>query len=210
MTTRSQNNIFKPKQLHHTTKHQLPASLEPSNSTQALKDPQWRAAMAEEFTALVRNNTWQLVPAVPNQNVVGCKWVFRIKRRPDGSIDRYKTRLVAKGFHQRPGLDYTETFSPVVKPTTIRVVLKLALSNGWPIRQLDENNAFPHGTLEEEVYMDQPPGFVDTNYPRHVCKLRKEIYGRVSPCLVQGIPRIPSWLWIYKLSLRHISFHLLQ
>lgn len=90
--------------------------------------------MAEEFTALVRNNTWQLVPAVPNQNVVGCKWVFRIKRRPDGSIDRYKTRLVAKGFHQRPGLDYTETFSPVVKPTTIRVVLKLALPAHPPTR----------------------------------------------------------------------------
>ena len=133
--------------------------------------------MSDEFNALARNGTWELVPPSPKQNLVGCKWVFRIKRKSDGSIDRYKARLVAKGFHQRPGLDYTETFSPVIKPTTIRVVLCLALRHSWPIQQLDVNNAFLQGSLSEEVYMAQPRGFVDDQLPNHVCRLHKAIYG---------------------------------
>ncbi|PKI44367.1 hypothetical protein CRG98_035241, partial [Punica granatum] len=177
MITRSKNNIFKPKQLHLTTKHPLPESLEPTCVSQALRDSKWRLAMSEEFNALVKNHTWDLVPASKRQNIIGCKWVFRIKRNADGSINRYKARLVAKGFHQRPGLDYTETFSPVIKPTTIRVVLSLAVSSGWPIRQLDVSNAFLHGSIDEEVYMVQPPGFVDSNHPTHVCRLRKALYG---------------------------------
>ncbi|KAM1382347.1 hypothetical protein ACFX2F_034822 [Malus domestica] len=116
-------------------------------------------------------------PSLPSHNLIGCKWVFRIKRHPDGTIDRYKARLVAKGFHQRPGVDFSDTFSPVVKPTTIRIVLHLAVTHGWPIRQLDVNNAFLHGTIHENVYMVQPPGFVDSNHPSHVCKLRKALYG---------------------------------
>ena len=99
MTTRSQNNIFKPKQIHVTTKHPQPLSYEPSCISQALKDPKWRIAMNEEFTALVRNGTWELVPPNPSQNVVGCKWVFRIIGKPYGNIERFKARLVAKGFH---------------------------------------------------------------------------------------------------------------
>jgi hypothetical protein len=177
MTTRSQNNIFKPKQLHLTTKHPLPDPIEPTTVSQAMKDPRWRSAMAAELNALVRNGTWDLVPPQAHHNVVGCKWVFRIKRNPDGTIARYKARLVAKGFHQRPGVDYHDTFSPVVKPTTIRLVLCLALNQGWKIRQLDVNNAFLHGSLSEEVFMQQPPGYIDTTHPSHVCRLRKAIYG---------------------------------
>ena len=86
-------------------------------------------------------------------NIVGCKWVFRIKRKVDGTIDRYKARLVAKGFHQQPGVDFGETYSPVVKPTAIRIVLSIAISFGWTIRQLDVQNAFLHGFLSEDVYM---------------------------------------------------------
>ena len=118
-----------------------------------------------------------LVPAHPSQNVIGCKWVYRIKRKPDGSVARYKARLVAKGFHQRPGVDFTETFSPVVKPSTIRLIITLAVTNNWPLRQLDVNNAFLQGSLSEDVFMAQPPGFLNSQYPSHVCKLNKAIYG---------------------------------
>ena len=151
--------------------------LEPTTVKEALSDANWRHAMTEEFNALVRNGTWVLVPRTRNQNIVGCKWVFRTKRLSDGSVDRYKARLVAKGFHQRPGVDYTETFSPVIKPTTIRLVLSLATSRGWPLRQVDVNNAFLQGRLYDEVYMIQPPGFVDSTKPDHVCRLHKALYG---------------------------------
>ena len=91
----------------------------------------------------------------------GCKWIFKIKRKPDGSIERFKARLVAKGFHQCPGLDFTETFSLVVKAIANRVVLSIAVSSKWEVRQLDVKNVFLHGVLQEEVYMSQPPGFID-------------------------------------------------
>ncbi|KAJ9568078.1 hypothetical protein OSB04_004044 [Centaurea solstitialis] len=150
---------------------------EPQTITQALKQPQWRKAMQEEYDALLRNQTWSLVPPESVPNLVGSKWVFRTKFKPNGTIDRLKARLVAKGFHQRPGLDYIETFSPVVKPATLRLVLSLASSQNWPLRQLDINNAFLQGTLTESVYMSQPPGFVDPSFSHHVCKLNKAIYG---------------------------------
>jgi histone deacetylase 1/2 len=129
MVTRAQNNIFCPKQLSVTTKHPLAPPLEPTCVSQALKYPRWRKAMADEFTALVSHGTWRLVPHPSATNLIGCKWVFRIKRHPDGTVDRFKARLVAKGFNQRPGVDYTETFSPVIKPTTIHLILSIALSH---------------------------------------------------------------------------------
>lgn len=150
---------------------------EPTTFTQALKDLKWRQEMSDEFNALVRNDTWELEPPSALQNIVGCKWVFRIKRLPDGSIDMYKARLVAKGFHQRPGIDYYDTFSPVVKPTTICVVWSLVVSRGWLLKQLDVNNALLQGHLHENVYLMQPPGFVDKDKPSYVCRLKKAIYG---------------------------------
>ncbi|KAK0576029.1 hypothetical protein LWI29_010847 [Acer saccharum] len=178
MVTRAQNNIHKPvRKLNlHTSLHQS-ADIEPTTVTQALKESCWRQAMAEECNALINNGTWELVQPNPSTNVIGCKWIFRIKRKSDGTIDRYKARLVAKGFNQRPGVDYFETFSPVIKPTTVWLVLSIATSHGWPLRQLDINNAFLQGQLTEDVYMAQPPGFIDSDYPTHVCKLRKAIYG---------------------------------
>ena len=169
MITRSRNNIYKPKRLDHTTlapiisTHPLPSTVEPTSIKAALADPQWLQAMRIEYNALISNHTWDLVPPVPSQNLVGCKWMFRIKHHPDGSVDRYKAWLVAKGFTQRPGLDYHDTISPVVKIATVRVILCLALQFGWPIRQLDINNAFLNGSLDKEVYMKQLPNFIDSN-----------------------------------------------
>ena len=102
---------------------------------------------------------------------------FHIKRLPDGSIDNYKARLVAKGFHQWLGVDYHDTFSSVIKLTTIRLALSLTFSKGWQLRQLNVNNAFLQGHLFTDVYMAQPLGFVDRDNPTHVCKLKKAIYG---------------------------------
>lgn len=123
------------------------------------------AAMKDEFQALQSTRTWDLLHFHPNLNLVGCKWVFKVKHRPDGSIERYKARLVAKGFHQQEGLHFSETFSPVAKPIIVRILLSIAVSYDWFIHQLDVSNAFLHGTLKDDVYMIQPPGFVDSNRP---------------------------------------------
>jgi hypothetical protein len=143
----------------------------PISYAEALRSPHWKRAMQDEYEALIRNGTWQLTPPPPSGNVVDCKWIFKVKRHADGSLERYKARLVAKGFHQRHGLDYDETFSPVIKPTTVCLVLSIAVSNGWCIRQADVKNAFLNGALQETVFMTQPPGFVTSTQPQHVCRL---------------------------------------
>ena len=94
-------------------------TLEPTSYTQAVSDPQWRAAMGKEFDALMENGTWSLCPRPLNKHIVRNKWVYKIKRKPDGNIESFKARLVAKGYDQKSGVDYHETFSPVIKPTTI-------------------------------------------------------------------------------------------
>ena len=103
--------------------------------------------------------------------------VFRIKHNADGSVSRYKARLVAKGFHQTQGIDYNETFSQLVKASTVKLILSLAVLNHWSLRQVDINNACLHGYLTEKVYMQQPQGFVDQSKPTHICKLQKTLYG---------------------------------
>jgi hypothetical protein len=133
--------------------------------------------MEAEYEALQANHTWDLVPAPPGANVVTGKWIFKLKLHADGSLERYKARYVLRGFTQRPGVDFDETFSPVVKPATIRTVLTLALARDWPVHQLDVTNAFLHGTLTETVYCTQPVGFVDPTQPDMVCKLNKSLYG---------------------------------
>jgi hypothetical protein len=113
--------------------------------------------------ALQKNNTWKLIPQPEGKKTIGCKWVFSIKYKADGSIHRYKTRLVAKGFTQTYGIDYVETFFPIAKLNTIRVLLSLVANLDWPLLQLDVKNVFLHGDLEEKVYMDIPPGFISSS-----------------------------------------------
>ena len=183
MQTRSKSGIFK-KKAWLSTKHPLPSALlavsqsaEPTCYSQAAKSSEWRAAMDLEFTSLQRTGTWTLVPHETHMNVVSCKWVYRIERNSDGSINRYKARLVAKGFNQQPGIDFVDTFSPVVKHTTIRLVLALATAYNWPLCQLDVECAFLHGDLREAVFMAQPQGYINPTKPTHVCRMIKSIYG---------------------------------
>jgi Reverse transcriptase (RNA-dependent DNA polymerase) len=117
-----------------------------------------------------------LVPLPSNAHTIGCKLLFKVKRKADGSIECYKARLVTKGYYHEHSFDYAETFSPIIEPTTVRIILSIALSSNWPLHQLDVNNAFLHGKLEETLYMEQPPGFVDALHPSYVCKLKKMLY----------------------------------
>ncbi|RVW55183.1 Retrovirus-related Pol polyprotein from transposon RE1 [Vitis vinifera] len=136
--------------------------------------------MSEELRALKENSTWSLTTLPPGKHTVGCKWVYRIKYRADGTIERYKARLVAKGYTQQEGVDYLDTFSPVAKLVTVKVLLALAAVHGWSLTQLDVNNAFLHGDLHEEVYMSLPPGLYHERESlpiNTVCKLHKSLYG---------------------------------
>ncbi|KAK9038646.1 hypothetical protein V6N11_023503 [Hibiscus sabdariffa] len=153
MVTRSTKGIFKPKIFFACSTE------EPGSVHQALDDPLWKEAVLAEYDALQRNNTWKLVLLPEGRKAVSCKWLFKIKRNADGSMARYKARLVAKGFSQMPGQDYSDTFSLVVKTTTVNVVLSLAVKYGRRLHQVDVNNAFLNGELGEDVYMEQPPGF---------------------------------------------------
>lgn len=137
----------------------------------------WKDAVKVEMDSIVSNGTWELVNLPPGCSTIGCKWIFKRKLKPDGSIDKYKARLVAKGFKQKEGIDYFDTYSPVSRMTTIRVLLALASVYDFTIHQMDVKTAFLHGDLEEEIYMDQPEGFVASGNENKVCKLVKSLYG---------------------------------
>ena len=172
MTTRGKAGIFKPKMYTAVLVHK-----EPDSVGEALQDTNWFTAMKNEYDALIENRTWSFVPRTENQKIVGNKWMYRIKYNTDGSVAKYKARLVAKGFQQIEGVNYFDTFSPVIKPATVRVVLSLAVMNQWIVRQVDVNNAFLNGELSEEVFMQQPEGFVDKSKSNYVCRLHKALYG---------------------------------
>ncbi|KAJ9542459.1 hypothetical protein OSB04_028965 [Centaurea solstitialis] len=176
MTTRSRTGSLKPKQIFNLSVTS-DISLIPRSAAQAMCDPHWRAAMDAETAAIISNYTWDLVPKPSDANIVGNRWLFRHKFDSNGRLERYKARLVAQGFSQQPGLDFDDTFSPVVKPATIRTVISISISRNWPIHQLDVKNAFLHGDLTKTVYMCKPPGYVNSSFPDHVCRLRKALYG---------------------------------
>jgi hypothetical protein len=175
MVARSQSDIVKP--IERLSLHTSSISPLPKSPFLALQNPHWNNAMYDEYNALVKNGTWILVPRPFGVNVVRSIWFFKHKFHADGTLSRYKARLVANGSSQQLGIDCDETFSPVVKPASIRTVLSLVVSRKWPIHQVDVKNAFLNGDLSETVYMHQPPGFVDSRYPHHVCLLQKSLYG---------------------------------
>ncbi|MFS7910246.1 putative RNA-directed DNA polymerase [Helianthus anomalus] len=152
-------------------------TVEPSSYTEAVKDTNWINVMNEEISALHKNNTWTIVDLPKGKRSIGCKWVYKVKYRSTGEIERYKARLVAKGFNQREGIDFDETFSPVVKMVTIRCVISMSVQFNWPLFQLDINNAFLYGNLKEEVFMDLPDGLKTNDNINKVCKLNKSLYG---------------------------------
>ena len=148
---------------------------EPESYAEAAKDANWRAAMEEEMHALAENETWDLVDAPRGVKPIGCRWVYKVKYNTDGSVNRYKARLVAKGYAQQHGIDYDETFAPVAKMTTVRVLLAVAAAKGWHLHQMDVKNAFLQGDLEEQVYMVQPPGFNSVLSMGQICNYKKVI-----------------------------------
>jgi Reverse transcriptase (RNA-dependent DNA polymerase) len=151
--------------------------IEPTTFGEANKNSIWKKAMEEELQALEKNNTWNIITLPKNKKPVGCKWVYKIKYNYGGTIERYKARLVAKGFTQTYGVDYQETFAPVAKMNTVRILLSVATNLGWNLSQMDVKNTFLQGNLEEEVYMTLPPGHKNESDTSLVCKLQKAIYG---------------------------------
>lgn len=178
---RLQQGIRKPKTYTDGTiryGHLAATSEEPHTLQHALADKNWKNAMDVEFLALQKNKTGHLVPPQKGKNIIDCKWVYKVKRRSDGKIDRYKARLV------------------VVKAATIRLVLSLAVSRNWCLRQFDVQNAFLQGFLEE-VYMRQPPGYEDKGKPHYLCKLDKALYGlkQAPHAWYSRLCKLQSWLY---------------
>jgi hypothetical protein len=161
---------------HFYEHYSFVSSIEPYRVEDALRDPDWVLAMQEELNNFTRNEVWHLVPR-PNQNVVGTKWVFRNNQDEHGVVTRNKARLVAKGYSQVEGLDFDETYAPVARLESICILLAYATYHGFRFYQMDVKSAFLNGPIKEEVYVEQPPGFEDSEYPNYVYKLSKALYG---------------------------------
>ena len=128
------------------------------------------------MNALDDSGTWELTPLLKENKDTGCKWVYKIKDNADGSVNRYKACLVTKGYAQTYGIDFEETFSPIAKMATVRAMIAMVASKGWELQQMDVKNAFLNGDLQEEMYMEQPEGYVHPKFPHYVCKLKKALY----------------------------------
>lgn len=153
------------------------AVYEPVDFGAAKKDQNWMAAMKEELSMIEKNRTWELVDRPQDRKVIGVKWVYRTKLNADGSINKHKARLVVKGYAQIFGVDYSDTFAPVARLDTIRILLAVAAQMNWKVYQLDVKSAFLNGVLHEEIYVEQPEGFVKNEEKDKVYLLKKAIYG---------------------------------
>ena len=143
----------------------------------SLEGSLWKEAIKSEIDSILQNHTWELVDLPPSSKPLGYKWIFKRKMKTDGTIDKYKARLVIKGYKQKEGLDYFDTYSPVTRITSIRMVLAIAALRNLEIHQMDVKTAFLNGDLDEEIYMEQPEGFVAPGQEKKVCKLVKSLYG---------------------------------
>ena len=152
-----------------------PSSIEEAFASELGKE--WKASANEEYQSLMENDTWDLVELPSGRKPIGCKWVFKAKRDKNGKVERFKARLVAKGYAQKYGINYEETFSPVVRFSSIRALLAFAVQNDMLIHQMDVVTAFLNGNLKEEIYMEQPPGYTQPGMENLVCKLKKSLYG---------------------------------
>ena len=169
--------------MEHSHLSELP--YEPTSIEEATSGPDssnWKRPMNIEMQSLKDNDVWDLVELPPGRKAVGCKWVYMVKIGADGCVERYKARLVAQGFTQKYGFDYDETFCPVVRLESLRVLVALSVQYGLKLHQVDVTTAFLNGNLEEEVYMSQPKGFVKKGKEQYVCKLKKSIYGLKQSC----------------------------
>ncbi|GJY12244.1 retrovirus-related pol polyprotein from transposon TNT 1-94 [Tanacetum coccineum] len=153
------------------------STIEPKNVNEALGDESWIVAMQEELNQFIANDVWELVPQPKNMTVIGTKWVFRNKLDENGIVSRNKARLVAQGYNQQEGIDYDETYAPVARLESIRILLAYACALDFKLFQMDVKSAFLNGFINEEVYVAQPPGFIDFEKPNHVYKLKKALYG---------------------------------
>ncbi|GJV78325.1 retrovirus-related pol polyprotein from transposon TNT 1-94 [Tanacetum coccineum] len=149
----------------------------PKNIKEAIQDESWTMAMQEELNQFKTNDVWCLVPPPKNQTIIGTKWVFKNKLDENGVVSRNKARLVAQGYNQQEGIDFDETYAPVARLESIRILLAYACAHDFKLFQMDVKNAFLNGFINEEVYVAQPPGFVDFEKPNHVFKLKKALYG---------------------------------
>jgi hypothetical protein len=161
---------------HFCEYYSFVSSIEPYGIEDALRNPDWVVAMQKELNNFTRNEVWHLVPC-PNQNVVGTKWVFHNKQDDHGVVTRNKARLVAKGYSQVKGLDFDETYAPIARLESIRILFAYSTYHVFKLYQMDMKSAFLNGPIKEEVYVEQPPGFDDSEYPNHVYKLSKALYG---------------------------------
>jgi len=173
---------------------QFSVQVEPQTYHEAAKHPKWLETIELEIKALEDNKTWTVVTLPPGKRAIGCRWVYKIKYQASGEVERFKARLNAKGYNQKEGLDYQETFSPVVKMVTVRSVIALAAAKGWIIHQMDVYNAFLQGDLNEEVYMTLPQGFDRHDNSTKVCKLLKSLYGLKQASRQWNI-KLSSALW---------------
>ncbi|KAM2852430.1 hypothetical protein PS2_028426 [Malus domestica] len=150
---------------------------EPETYEEAEKNKAWKKVMKEEIEMIEKNDTWEFVNRPSDKPVIGVKWVYKMKLNLDGSVQKNKARLVAKGYSHKPGVDFNETFAPVARLDTIRTLIALAAKKGWKLHQLDVKYAFLNGVLEDEVFVEQPQGFTNQEFPEKVYTLRKALYG---------------------------------